>query len=179
MGAGKSLLLLAKAHNFQDRGVPVTVIKPSTDTRDEGVIKSRALGDGFPCTIIEPSENLFEKDWGDTKWILVDEAQFLSPSQVDQLARLTDEKGVSVICYGLRTDFQTNLFPGSKRLFEVADSFEEMKSTCSCGKKASINARIDSEGNLVTEGDQVVCEGEGRYITLCRNCYENKKREGI
>lgn len=176
MGAGKSLFLLAKAHNFLERGIPVKIVKPSIDTRDQGVIWSRALGGGgLPCLTILPSTQLREIDWDDIKWILVDEAQFLTPSQVDDLAWIVDMKEINVICYGLRTDFQTHLFPGSARLFEVADSFEEMKSTCECGEKASINARIDEEGKIVTEGEQVSCGLS--YVPLCRKCYE-KRKEG-
>lgn len=177
MGAGKSLFLLAKAHNFCERGISVEVVKPSLDTRNEGMIWSRAIsGDGFPCLTITPTTDLTKLKWEGTQWILVDEAQFLTPPQVDELAWLVDEKGINVICYGLRTDFQTHLFPGSQRLFEVADSFEEMKSTCSCGNKASVNARIDEEGRVVTEGEQLEC-GFG-YVALCRKCYEERKREG-
>ena len=178
MGAGKSLLLLAKAHNFKDRGIECKILKSSIDTRDQGIIKSRALGDEVPCEIITPSTNIYKLvlGWKDeVKWILVDEAQFLTPEQVDQLTDLVDRLNISIICYGLRTDFQTNLFPGSKRLFEVADSFEEMKSTCSCGNKASINARINSDGSICTEGNQVECGAEDKYITLCRSCYKRKR----
>ena len=175
MGAGKSLLLLAKARNFKDRGISCTILKSSIDTRDSGVIKSRALDGKVECDIISPSTNIFdfimEKDL--PMWILIDEAQFLTSEQVDQLSDLVDLKGISIICYGLRTDFKTSLFPGSKRLFEVADGLEELKSTCSCGSKASVNARIDESGNIVTEGNQIECGAEDKYITLCRKCYRD------
>ena len=182
MGAGKSLQLLATAYNFQERGIPYTIFKSEIDTRDgEGVIHSRALGDKS-CTSVPTDLNLFElvrnvcqKDEmffrPKVKWILVDEAQFLTPEQVDQLAAVADMLGINVMCFGLRTDFQTHLFPGSRRLFEVADEISEIKSSCSCDTKTIFNARIDSEGKVVTEGEQVEVGGDDRYISLCRKCY--------
>lgn len=182
MGSGKSLQLLATAYNFQERGIPYTIFKSEIDTRDgEGVIHSRALGDK-ECVSVAPNLNLYElvrnvceKDDAlyrpRVKWILVDEAQFLTPEQVDQLAVVVDKLGISVLCYGLRTDFQTHLFPGSRRLFEVADEITEIKSSCSCGTKTIFNARIDKDGKVVTEGEQVEVGGDDRYISLCRKCY--------
>lgn len=182
MGSGKSLQLLASAYNFEERKIPYVIFKSEIDTRDgEGVIHSRALGDK-PCTSISPDLNLYElvrnvcqKDElffnPKVKWILVDEAQFLTPEQVDQLAAIADTLGINVMCFGLRTDFQTHLFPGSRRLFEVADDLIEIKSSCSCDTKTMFNARIDSEGNIVTEGAQVEVGGDDRYLALCRKCY--------
>lgn len=182
MGAGKSLHLLATAFNFQERGIPYTIFKSEIDTRDGiGVIHSRALGNK-ECVSISPDLNLYklvktvlEQDEvlyrPKVKWILVDEAQFLTPDQIDQLAAAVDMLGVSVICYGLRTDFQTHLFPGSRRLFEVADEITEIKSSCSCDTKTIFNARIDKEGKVITEGEQVEVGGDDRYISLCRKCY--------
>ena len=182
MGSGKSLQLLATAYNFQERGIPYVIFKSEIDTRDGvGVIHSRALGDK-KCTSISPNIDLFklvrnviDKDEvlfrPKVKWILVDEAQFLTPEQVDQLAAVADMLNINVLCYGLRTDFQTHLFPGSRRLFEVADDVSEIKSSCSCDTKTIFNARIDSEGNVVTDGEQVEVGGDDRYISLCRKCY--------
>ena len=182
MGSGKSLQLLATAYNFQERGIPYTIFKSEIDTRDGiGVIHSRALGNK-ECVSISPDLNLYElvmKVYENdkalyrptVKWILVDEAQFLTPEQVDQLAAVVDMFGINVICYGLRTDFQTHLFPGSKRLFEVADDIVEIKSSCSCDTKTIFNARIDGEGRVVTEGEQIEVGGDDRYISLCRKCY--------
>ena len=110
-------------------------------------------------------------------WILIDEAQFLSADQVDQLARVVDDYGSNVICYGLRTDFRTHLFEGSRRLFEIADSIDEIKSTCSCGRKTIVNARIDSNGDFVTEGQQLEIGGDDRYIAVCRKCWRNNRIE--
>jgi thymidine kinase len=114
----------------------------------------------------------------EVKWILVDEAQFLTVEQVDQLARIVDELDINVICYGLRTDFRQQLFPGSKRLFEVADKFEEMRSTCRCGNRADVNVRYNKDGSVVTEGPQVECGSEDKYITLCRKCYKQALHDG-
>ena len=110
-------------------------------------------------------------------WVLIDEAQFLSAEQVDQLARLVDDSGVSVVCYGLRTDFRSHLFEGSRRLFEIADTIDEIKSTCNCGRKTIVNARTDSRGNIITEGQQVEIGGNERYVAVCRKCWRNRRIE--
>ena len=185
MNCGKSLSLLSKAYGFRERGIDVLLIKSSIDTRDSGVIRSRALSVEEPCLSVSKNDNVFVKvsealsEGPDYKWILVDECQFLTPEQVDQLAKIVDVLNISVICYGLRTDFQTHLFPGSQRLFEICDKIEEMKSTCKCGNRASINARIDSSGRLITEGEQVSCGGEDKYVTLCRKCFSKEiKKKG-
>lgn len=182
MSSGKSLQLLATAFNFEERKIPYVIFKSEIDTRDgESVIHSRALGNKS-CTSISTDLNLYElvrnvcqKDemffTPKVKWILVDEAQFLTPEQVDQLAAIADNLGINVMCFGLRTDFQTHLFPGSRRLFEVADDLIEVKSSCSCDTKTMFNARVDSEGNIVTEGAQVEVGGDERYVALCRKCY--------
>ena len=182
MNSGKSLQLLATAHNFHERGIPFILLKSSIDTRDgNDVVHSRALGNR-ECLSVSPGDNIFDlvkslenmtalTNTNSLKWILVDEAQFLTPEQVDQLAAIVDNFTINVICYGLRTDFKTHLFPGSKRLFEVADSLEEIKSSCSCNSKTIFNARIDSNGDIVTDGEQIEVGGEDRYIALCRKCY--------
>lgn len=179
MNAGKSMLLLAKAYNFEERGIPYRIYKSSVDTRDKGVIHSRPLGDKECCTI-SPTESFFDKeDWynTDVKWLLVDEAQFLTPDQVDELATIVDECGIDVICYGLRTDFQTHLFPGSKRLFEIADTFEEIKSQCGDGYKNIFNARVHRGGKLITEGAQIEVGAEDRYLAMSRRMYSTKVAE--
>ena len=111
------------------------------------------------------------------EWVLVDEAQFLSAVQVDDLARAVDDFGINVICYGLRTDFRTNLFEGSRRLFEIADTIDEVKSTCTCGRKTIVNARVNSRGEIITEGEVVEIGGNDKYVAVCRNCWRNKKIE--
>ena len=174
MNAGKSLQILATAYSLEERHQTCILVKSAIDTRDEGVIHSRALGDR-ECIIVSPEENIYEKlkDCS-VCWILVDEAQFLTEEQVNQLSDIVDYRGINVICYGLRTDFKTKLFPGSKRLFEIADKVSEIKSTCDCGKKNIFNARIDKNGNVVTVGKQVEVGGEDRYLSLCRKCYKER-----
>lgn len=181
MNSGKSMYLLAKSHNFGERGIFHVLMKPAIDTRDEGVIHSRSLPEK-KCIIIEPdimpSHYLYQINavpYGvKLEWVLIDEAQFLSEEQVNDLAKFVDETGVSVICYGLRTDSMTRLFDGSKRLFEIADTIEEIKSTCSCGRKTIVNARIDSDGEIVIGGNQIEVGGEDRYLSMCRKCYFDK-----
>ena len=173
MGSAKTALLLTNAYNFEERGIAYLCYKPATDTREEkNVIRSR-IGIERECRWIYPETDLYEElgymsESGAMlpEWILVDEAQFLSAKQVDQLARIVDEFGCNIICYGLRTDFKTNLFEGSRRLFEIADTIDEVKSTCSCGGKTIVNARIDSKGDIITEGQQVEIGGNDRYMAV-------------
>lgn len=159
-------------------------LKPVIDTREKSnVIRSR-IGIERECQWIYSDTDLYrlakelcEKSMAVIDWFLVDESQFLTASQVDQLARVVDDFGSNVICYGLRTDFRTRLFEGSRRLFEVADTIDEIKSTCSCGRKTIVNARIDSNGDFVQEGAQVEIGGDDRYIAVCRKCWLNNKIE--
>lgn len=161
MGSAKTAMLLTTAYNFEERGMEYLCLKPIIDNREsDNVIRSR-IGIERKCLWIYPDSDLYElakKIFEETlvvkDWILIDEAQFLTTAQVDQLARVVDDYGSNVVCYGLRTDFQTHLFEGSKRLFEIADTIDEIKSTCSCGRKTIVNARIDKEGNIVTDGDR-------------------------
>lgn len=184
MGSAKTALLLTTAYNFEERGMAYLCFKPSIDTREKkNVIRSR-IGIERECSWIYRDTNMYEmvRDMIAEKrphpeWILVDEAQFLTAEQVDQLARVVDNFGINVICYGLRTDFRTQLFEGSRRLFEIADTIDEIKSTCSCGRKTIVNARIDSRGEIITEGEQVEIGGNDRYMAVCRNCWRNKKIE--
>ena len=181
MNSGKSMVLLAKAYNFQERNIPFLIIKSRIDTRDgKDIIHSRSLGDR-ECIGVESNDSILNvvetemlKQEKHFKWILVDEAQFLTEKQVDELTDVVDKHNINVICYGLRTDFKTRLFPGSKRLFEVADTIEEIKTTCSCGSKTIYNARIDECGQIVLEGNQVEVGGEDKYMSVCRKCYKNK-----
>ncbi len=184
MGSAKTALLLTTAYNFEERGVAHLCFKPITDTRENSnVIRSR-IGIERECMWIKAESNMYEIveeiiATGATRpeWILIDEAQFLTADQVDQLARVVDDFGCNVICYGLRTDFKTHLFEGSRRLFEIADSIDEIKSTCSCGRKTIVNARIDGRGNIVTEGEQVEIGGNDRYVSVCRKCWTNRQIE--
>ena len=184
MGSAKTALLLTQAYNFEERGLKYLCMKPIIDNREkDNVIRSR-IGIERECTWIYPSTNLYDylsdlydKTLAVKDWILVDESQFLTYEQIDQLARVVDDFGTNVVCYGLRTDFQSHLFEGSKRLFELADTIEEIKSTCACGRKTSINVRIDSQGNIVTDGNQVEIGGDDRYIAMCRSCWRNRRIE--
>ncbi|MDE6457391.1 MAG: thymidine kinase, partial [Muribaculum sp.] len=166
------------------RKMTYACLKPVVDTREkDNVIRSR-IGIERKCLWIYPdtdlyllAQELFEQTMTVIDWFLVDEAQFLSADQVDQLARVVDDYGSNVICYGLRTDFRTRLFEGSRRLFEISDTIDEIKSTCSCGRKTIVNARIDSNGDFVTDGEQVEIGGDDRYIAVCRKCWRNKRIE--
>ena len=184
MGSAKTALLLTTAYNFEERGMSYLCFKPSIDTREKkNVIRSR-IGIERECSWIYRDTDMYEmistmvaERRPHPEWILVDEAQFLTADQVDQLARVVDTFGINVICYGLRTDFRTCLFEGSRRLFEIADTIDEIKSTCNCGRKTIVNARIDGRGNIITEGEQVEIGGNDRYMSVCRNCWRNKKIE--
>lgn len=182
MGSGKSLQLLATANNFQEHSIPFVILKSSIDTRDgESVISSRALNECRECVSINSNDNIYSiisefciENYSKLKWILVDEAQFLSEEQVDQLAKIADDLGISIICYGLRTDFKTHLFSGSKRLFEIANNIEEIKSSCYCGDKTIFNARINQSGEIIVDGEQIEIGGDDKYVSLCRKCYYEK-----
>lgn len=188
MSGGKTLKLLSTAYNLEENGVQIMVLKPSLDTRDgEGVIKTRA-GLERKCIMIDKDVNLYKaikayknvlaSQFEELKWVLIDESQFLTEEQVDQLSDVVDFLDVNVMCFGLRTDFQSHLFQGSKRLFELADDLEEIKSSCTCGdRKASINARFDENGEIITEGGQVEIGGNDKYKAICRRCWKNKVRE--
>ena len=185
MASGKSMHLLATAHNFQTQKIPFLIFKSEIDTRDgDGVIHSRALGDR-ECVSISINDNLYKIitryhdkvfyiGYESLKWILVDEAQFLTAKQVEELAAIADNLGINVICFGLRTDFKSNLFEGSKRLFEIADSFEEIKGSCTCNHKTIFNARVNKNKEIVTEGNQIEIGGDDRYVSICRKCYFQK-----
>lgn len=184
MGSAKTALLLTQAYNFEERKMTYVCMKPVVDTREkDNVIRSR-IGIERKCSWIYADtdlyvmiRDLFGQAGAVIDWILIDEAQFLSADQVDQLSRVVDDYGSNVICYGLRTDFRTHLFEGSRRLFEIADSIDEIKSTCSCGRKTIVNARIDSNGDFVTEGQQLEIGGDDRYIAVCRKCWRNNRIE--
>lgn len=184
MGSAKTAILLTTAYNFEERGMDYLCMKPVIDTREaRNVIHSR-IGIERECAWIYNNTNLYDfardlyiKDGRRVDWYLIDEAQFLTEEQVDQLSRVVDDFGSNVICYGLRTDFKSHLFEGSRRLFEIADTIDEIKSTCNCGHKTIINARIDSNGDFVEEGAQVEIGGDDRYVAVCRKCWRNKHIE--
>ena len=109
--------------------------------------------------------------------IIADEAQFFTPAQIDQLRHLVDEEDIPVLCFGLRTDFLTHFFPGAQRLMELADSLTEIKTVCACGRKATVNARIDETGRIITQGDQVFLGGNDSYVAMCHKCWKQRIRE--
>lgn len=182
MNSGKSMRLLAESHNFDERNIPHLILKSVIDTRDgDSVIHSRPLGDK-KCISVKPTENLYKRitkeiqQNGNIKYVLVDEAQFMTEKQIDQLSDVVDYLNIDVICYGLRTDFKTHLFNGSKRLFEIADEIHEIKSTCDCGARNMYNARINQNGEVMIQGQQIEVGGEDKYITMCRKCFKEKTK---
>lgn len=175
MGSSKTANALITKFNYEERGMKVWLIKPSLDDRDGAAVVRSRIGLSANAEIITPDKNLFEEfeKHGDCDVIIADECQFLTSAQIDQLRTVVDTLSVPVLCYGLRTDFLTHLFEGSRRLFEVADSITEIKTICACGKKALVNARIDGEGNIVTEGGQILIGGNDSYVAMCHSCWKN------
>ena len=179
MGSSKTANALITKFNYEERGMRVWLIKPSTDDRDgANVVRSR-IGLSKEAYVVTPSTNLYDtfKSLGCYHVVIADECQFFTENQIDQLRRIVDELEVPVLCFGLRTDFLTRLFEGSRRLFEVADSISEIKTICSCGKKAIVNARIDGDGKIVTEGGQILIGGNDSYIAMCHSCWKKAIRE--
>ena len=180
MGSSKTAQALITKFNYEERGMKVWLIKPLTDNRDgEDLVKSR-IGLSAICNSIADDENVFDtfqNEHIEYDVVIADECQFFSPDQIDQLRRIVDELGVPVLCFGLRADFMTKLFPGSHRLFEIADSIAEIKTICECGSKAIVNARL-ADGRIVTEGEQVMLGGNESYVAMCHKCWQNRiKRE--
>ena len=178
MNSGKTTILLQTAHNYEERGMKVLIIKPKIDSKGEDYIVSRIGLKRQVDHLIEAGENVFsyikEHD-EDVKCILVDEAQFLEAMQVDELMQVVVRLNIPVICYGLRSDFKTIAFPGSLRLFEVSDVMEELITICRCGKRAKFNGRIVN-GKFTSSGEQVAIDGENHveYESLCGKCYLEK-----
>ena len=179
MGSSKTAQALITRFNYMELGMSVWLIKPSTDTRDGAdIIKSR-IGLEARAQVITPGQDIVEeyRRLGPRDVIIADEAQFFTPQQIEQLRYLVDEEDLPVLCFGLRTDFLTRLFPGSKRLMELADSLTEIKTVCACGRKATVNARLDGNGRILTQGDQVFLGGNDSYIAMCHKCYVRGIRE--
>ena len=174
MGCSKTAQALITKFNYEERDMKVLFLKPALDTRDgEGVARSR-IGLSAPAYPVSADLDLYAffcENHADCQVVIVDECQFLTPEQVDQLGDIVLKKNRPVLCFGLATDFTTHLFPGSKRLFEIAESVSEIKSVCRCGAKATVNARFDSEGRVVTSGEQVMLGGNDRYMAMCRKCW--------
>ena len=181
MGSSKTAQALITKFNYEERGMRVWLIKPATDTRDGEVILRSRIGLSAECTPIAAGESIidmFRESFSFSDVIIGDECQFFTPEQVDDMRRIVDEYDIPVLCFGLRTDFLTNLFPGSRRLFEVADSIAEIKTICRCGSKATVNARISEDGHVVTEGSQVMLGGNDAYIAMCHRCYMEEIKRG-
>jgi thymidine kinase len=176
MGSSKTANALITKFNYEERGMKVWLIKPSTDTRDGAAVVQSRIGLMAEAEVITPEKDIFS-EFGlhsDCDVIIADECQFLTAGQIDDLRRIVDELDVPVLCFGLRTDFLTHTFPGSARLFEVADSIAEIKTICDCGSKAIVNARIDEEGRIVTKGRQVFLGGNDRYVAMCHKCWRER-----
>ena len=180
MGSSKTAQALITKYNYEENDLNVWLIKPSADTRDGAEILRSRIGLEAQVEVIAPAADVLERykatQEGTCNVIIVDECQFMTEKQIEQLRAIVNDYNVPVLCFGLRTDFQTKLFPGSRRLMELADCIEEIKTMCDCGAKATVNARIN-DGYIVTEGAQVVLGGNDSYIAMCHRCYIQGIRE--
>lgn len=177
MNAGKSTVLLQSSYNYRERGMRTLLFAPSIDTRyGAGRIESR-IGLRSGAIALNPSDNLFNRVKTEhtaerVACVLIDEAQFISVEQAWQASDIADTLDIPVLCYGLRTDFQGKLFPGSGALLGLADDLTELKTICHCGRKATMNLRLDSEGRAVNRGAQIEIGGNNRYVAVCRRHYK-------
>ena len=180
MGSSKTAQALITKYNYEENDMKVWLLKPSADTRDGVNMLHSRIGLEAQVEILPPDGDAYarfqDSHAGCCDAVIVDECQFLTPDQIDQLRAIVNDYNVPVMCFGLRTDFQTRLFPGSLRLMELADCIEEIKTMCDCGAKATVNARING-GYIVTEGAQVVLGGNDSYIAMCHRCYIRGIRE--
>lgn len=178
MNSGKSDTLIKTAYNYEERGLKVVVVKPGVDTKGNDKVIARGGHKRKVDIMADPSLDLEKtvSNYNGSAVVLVDEAQFLTPEQISQLFRIAKNHNISVICYGLRADFRSQMFPGSRRLFEVADNIEKLPTMCFCGSQAEFNTR-KVNGTYVFSGDQVAIDGEDsvEYDSLCGRCY---MREG-
>lgn len=180
MNAGKSAILLQSAYNYQERGMSTLLMKPALDTRDPKAdhIVSRiglnAQADLFTAETDLEAHISAAHAKKPINCVLLDEAQFLTKEQVWQLSRIADYHRIPVMCYGLRTDFRGELFPGSATLLAIADDIRELRTLCWCGRKATMTLRLDASGDAVTEGEQIEVGGNEKYISLCRKHWAEK-----
>ena len=177
MGSSKTAQALITKFNYEERGMKVCLLKPAADTRDgHDIIRSR-IGLTAKAQIVTPEQSIIEiiamPENDNIDVVIVDEAQFLTTSQVDELRFLVSKMDLPVICFGLRTDFLTHMFPGSKRLMELAESITEIKTICKCGAKAIVNARLSPEGKVLTSGEQVFLGGNESYVAMCHKCWQD------
>ena len=179
MGSSKTAQALITKFNYEERGMRVWLIKPALDVRDGADTVVSRIGLSAPCQAIGQNEDLFSRyleAHTDIDVIIADECQFFTEAQIDALRRIVNDYSIPVLCFGLRTDFLCHLFEGSRRLFEVADSITEIKTVCSCGAKATVNARLDRNMRVVTEGEQVMLGGNECYVAMCHKCWQNAIR---
>ena len=180
MGSSKTAQALITKFNYEERGMRVWLIKPSIDDRDGADIIRSRIGLEARCRVIAPEDDiveLFRHLEEKVDVIIGDECQFFTPEQIDGLRVIVNEFDIPVLCFGLRTDFLTHLFQGSRRLFEVADSVAEIKTVCACGRKAIVNARFDGNGRIVTEGSQIVLGGNDCYLAMCHACWSERVKK--
>ena len=173
MGSSKSAQALITKFNYEEKNMTVWLIKPSVDTRDGAATIMSRIGLSQEAEIILPDESILEA-WhkaGRHDVIIADESQFLTSAQIDELRAIVDDEDIPVLCFGLRTDFLTHFFPGALRLMELADSITEIKTVCTCGAKATVNARIAPDGKIITKGDQVFIGGNDSYTAMCHRCW--------
>ena len=182
MNAGKSTTLLQADFNYRERGMETMLWTASLDDRyGQGYVTSR-IGLKADADKFDPETDLWAAITAEhikrpLACVLIDEAQFLSSEQVTQLARITDDAGIPVLCYGLRTDFAAELFPGSAALLGLADNLVELKAVCHCGRKSTMNLRVDEAGRAVIDGAQTEIGGNDRYVAMCRRHFMAKRRE--
>ena len=188
MNSGKSDTLIKTAYNYDERGLATLTVKPELDTKGEDWVVARGgarrevdvlagAGDDLRARVRTTAD---EHGLRPLHCVLVDEAQFLEPGQIDDLFRIAKQDGISVICYGLRADFRTEMFPGASRLFELADNIEKLPTMCRCGSQAEFNCRA-VDGRFVFEGEQVAIDGsEVTYMSLCGPCFmQEQERAGV
>ena len=181
MGSSKTAQALITKYNYEENDLSVWLIKPIADVRDGAEILKSRIGLSASVEIMTPSTDVYElfcrEKQNCCNVIIADECQFFTEAQIDQLRAIVDDFDIPVMCFGLRTDFRCRLFEGSRRLMEVADTIQEIKTICDCGAKATVNARIDGEGHIVTEGRQVMLGGNDTYIAMCHKCWIRGIRE--
>ena len=176
LGPRKTAQALITKFDYEERGMTVWPIKPSTDTRDGAKMIRSRIGLTAEAEVLAPNDDIRARfdAIGRRNVIIADECQFLTPQQVDQLRDIVDEEDVPVLCFGLRTYFLTKMFPVSALLFELATSTTEIKTICECGSKATVNARIGPDGRVVTEGEQVLLGGNDTYLARCHSCWQKR-----
>lgn len=181
VNSSKSANALMTIHNYEEQGMKVFLIKSVIDTRDGGQVKSRAIKDTKEVNaVVTNKDNLYTlisyNMSNGIDVVIIDECQFLCARQINELRRVVDELKIPVICYGLKTDFKTHLFDSSKRLLELADSFQEIKTVCSCGSKAIFNARVNLHGDVMLSGDTIQIGGNDMYKPMCSKCFYKKSK---